>query len=73
MDVTTNGVIFYSWRMMAIKTAAEKAGVSDTTIRRWIRLGILKAVQPVKRGVILIPEAELSRVLSTPRPDSTEC
>ena len=50
---------------LSIKEAVEKAGVSETTIRRWVKRGILKAVQPSgRKGLILIPEAELQKVLS---------
>jgi len=51
-------------RTLPIKEAAKLAGVSDDTVRRWVRLGVLKAVRPVPRGLILIPEAELQKVLS---------
>lgn len=49
--------------MLTVRAAARASGVSDTTIRRWIKCGALKVVRPLPRGMILIPESELLRVL----------
>jgi excisionase family DNA binding protein len=44
------------------ESAAKQLGVSLTTLRRWLKDGLLGYVQPDRR--ILIPESELTRFLA---------
>lgn len=55
---------------MTYLTRAEAAGalgVSTTTIDSYIRRGILSASQAVPAGKVRIPQAEVDRLLNTPK------
>jgi molybdopterin-binding protein len=49
-------------RVLTVPQAAHRLGVSDSTVRRWGRLGQLK-VETDARGRIAIPESEIDAFL----------
>lgn len=50
-------------RFISVKQAGMKAKVTDRTIRRWIKAGILPATR-TKTGRVLIRESDLFSVLN---------
>lgn len=48
---------------LTVKEAADLARVSENTIYRWVRRGVLRVARPVPKGMILIPKSELRRTL----------
>jgi excisionase family DNA binding protein len=60
MDATTSND---SPRFVSVSEAAKSLGVAGPTIRRWVRDGHLRAVQPGgDQGVLRIPTSELDRL-----------
>lgn len=50
-------------RFLSIGEAAVQLGVSGPTVRRWVKSGHLRAVQPGgEQGVLRIPADELARL-----------
>lgn len=49
---------------LSVAEAAKACRTTPQTIRRWIRAGRIKAVQPFH--VILVPVAEIRRLLAIP-------
>jgi len=52
-------------RHYSVEEAAERLGVSQETVRRWVRLGHIKAVRPGFRAW-RIPVSEVARLLAAP-------
>jgi excisionase family DNA binding protein len=60
MDVVTHDD---SRRFLSISETALRLGVGANTIRRWVKTGSLRAVQPGgEQGVLRIPAGELERL-----------
>jgi excisionase family DNA binding protein len=56
------------YRLLTLKEAARRLGVSRETVRRWIKIGVIRAVRVGKNHKI--PEAELTRLVG--RNEATE-
>jgi excisionase family DNA binding protein len=52
-------------RPVSVSEASAMLGVSEKTIRRWIKSGAMKAEQKGKKCVILIPMSEMSKYVQT--------
>jgi excisionase family DNA binding protein len=54
-------------RFLSVSEAAVRLNVSGPTVRRWVKDGHLRAVQPGgEQGVLRIPEGELKRLAEGP-------
>jgi excisionase family DNA binding protein len=52
-------------RLLTVTDVAKALAVDEETIRRWVRAGKVKAIQPGgQRGTYRIPESELRRLLT---------
>ena len=51
-------------RGFSVEKTAERLGVSTSTVRRWLREGIMGYVQPPGRRKIIIPSSSIDNFLS---------